>query len=317
MEASSTPQIFTTARQTGVKDYDIETKLKPDLGCIAGGLTDVLGDQCPWNIVHSHELYPAWEEEDEPHDESVIRETVRRAVIHSDAMICHGFDDGSASIGLQYSCFRPSLYRRPVLVVHHEKDQLSKNMVGEIGSARGVDLVPFASGADLICIVTEWLQDNRVAIEEGAQARQVLWHAWAPTARQLQDGWSRLSPDEQESAADTFGLDPVELGNRLGEPLETAILPGHILLTLTERLCEQRTIQAAVDAVADEFLRPEEALAFRRWAEQRPLRFALLILDEALDARRHPTRITREVVGSLDHPALWTNFADAYISETR
>lgn len=301
------PRVAVLCRMTDL-DPGNQRLVDLDLEHITEILDDVSSTRpAPWDHYFAHEIVPARHELDEAtaHSNEELAEVNISAMGCSDAVLIHGSNDGSTMLGHLQAHFLMGSLPRPVGVIHHSAQPLSKAWRGLAGR---YPFLSFENEFDLCTAMTDWLTQWTTAIEAGPARRRARDLAWETRAASLYRRWSTLDTDEQKALAASVGLAAWALGDTLRHPGAIAELPVNSVMLLLQALLPDIERDDLVSR-AHEAFDPGELRAWGHWGRDKSEAYRYAVLARALDVRLASLDGIHRSPGYLGQPGLWNGIA--------
>lgn len=296
-------RVATISRMTKVDES--HQSFMDDLGCMAAATRDfAIERQLDWDPYFSHEVVPAWREGQQPHTEDEIVRTNRSALSASDGLIAHAFDDGSGSFGDLLRMMLESGRNVPVLIVAHEKELLSKYLLGLERRYRRMTITRFSGSLEVAGVVEDWLSANLSKLESGPDKRRRIEDHWKAFAVVIRQALKAASAEQLMALEDAIPYTRIALEEMLDDltPCDDATLimmrvmqvleidPEHVQLRMRARILERIELQA-----------------WREWSAGVPTELALTILRAVIEERE--SLVVGKTPDVYAQSGMWQNFA--------
>jgi hypothetical protein len=276
-----------------------------DMQTIHKAVSDVAADRpVHWDPFFADRIVPAWDEEEEivDHDDVEILRVNLSAARCSDGAIFHGYDDGSAMLGHLQAVLLNSCSPRPVLVVRHIRERLSKAWRGLADRHPQLTFEEFEGDFDLYQVTERWLKANLAAIESGPKARIDRVERYRGVSTALLEAFRSESRPDQEEFALGMGLSSSALDGILSTPSDLATIGSDAMMQLTERYPHQVAHATLFDR-AREILDEVELRAWAQWASTKRDLYARQVLAYVVEGRE--TRGVFREEGYLGQSGAW------------
>lgn len=298
-------------RMTCVKRRSVEGETNPVYAAVDSFVLELPVDSDIQRYYVRDEA-PAWEEGEIPHAEEDIYLTNLRATSVTDALIVHGFDDGSCALGHFETCALHAPQKMPVLVIVGEDATMSKAWSGQRWkySNLTIERVP-GYGHDyyisMNVVVSNWLTRNRERILNGPTTRAAFEQGISPMSKAVARAWGRASERKRHEISTFVQLSEEAIALSLDDPLLYLALPTGDTMHIVDALLEERQAVERAQSVFD----LGELAAWQKWAEDKNSDFAVHVLDVA-NIRINAAGIARTKY-NLRQADGWARFVDEWM----
>src|ERR1700722_4962736 len=188
------PRITVMHRMTSVTRRSVESETTPVYEAVDAFVRNLPVDSDIQRYYVRDEA-PAWEESDTPHPAEDIYLANMRATSVTDALLVHGFDDGSCALGHFETCALHAPQKMPILVLVGEEAKISKAWSGQQSRYKNLSIhMVKGFGTEYLFetnqVVNEWLIRQRERILDGPAVRRSLEERIAPMSSALERAWS-------------------------------------------------------------------------------------------------------------------------------
>lgn len=302
-------RVATISRMTKVDEA--QQGFMDDLECLATATRNFAVERgLNWDPYFSHEVVPAWQENVAKHSEDEIVRINRSAFSAADGLIGYAYDDGSAAFGDLMRIMLESGRNVPVLVVAHEKEKLSKYLMGLESRYQRMTIKRVSGSLHLADVVEQWLTTNLARLEEGPVRRREIEEHWRVYAVVMRHALARASADKLAAVAEEIPHTRAALEEMLDDLTPCADAP--LVMMRVMQILEIDPEHIDLRMRAKDVLQTIELDAWRDWSSSVPIEHAIMVLRAVLAERE--LRVAGKTLNVYRQASMWRDFARRWSS---
>lgn len=296
-EREHQPRPFIVGKLTGLTQLE-QRLVIPDMRSISNAVQEWAADNdCVWDPINAHDVFHPDRPEVEAASDVTLLEVNEHCLASSDALIVHGFADGSIMLGWLLRSALSRFPLMPVLLLAHHNESLSRPLRGLEARYDSFTIESFDDQMEAMRHTRDWLDDQAPLIQRGPDRREAVRDMWGARAQEVADLWMKATGPTRAAVIAETGITAMRIETFLERPALLGELPAHIFgaaLSILDGDVRHR--------VLDDL----EVEAWEFWARDKGPDYAQAVLDAAIK-ERCDGKVAR-TAAHLGQPAAWDRF---------